>query len=58
MSTTSAGTAGPSSIMEGKIPVFVFPVQLGRTPFTTETIFQILFLRADTGTGIKKKKKL
>lgn len=28
MSTTSAGTGGPSSIMEGKIPVFVFPVQL------------------------------
>jgi len=33
MSTMSAGTGGgggpPSSIMEGKIPVFVFPVQLG-----------------------------
>ncbi len=32
MSTTSSagGTGGPpTSIMEGKIPVFVFPVQLG-----------------------------
>ena len=35
MSTTSAGTGGPSSIMEGKIPVFVFPVQLGMTELLT-----------------------
>ncbi len=46
MSTTSSagGTGGPpSSIMEGKIPVFVFPVQLGMAAHHTASLSIFFF---------------
>ena len=51
MSTMSAGTGGgggpPSSIMEGKIPVFVFPVQLGTR---IHSVLDGTYVPAPTGT--------